>query len=131
MTPKKSILVYAFFTFFWFVITSLSALLYSRAFLPESWQKIFSPVFHPHWATATIFLIIPLQWWWIHKLSGNEVSVRDQSSRRYLMIFLLVAAGLTGFATNMGFLPFFFHELTVWPLLLLGIWDFAKSLRGK
>ncbi len=130
-SEKKQTLIFTVITLLWFVVTTVSALLYSHNFLPASWREIFSPVFHPQWATATVFIMIPLQWFWIRKLVGDEKVIKEQSARRYLMIFLLIAATLTGFAANMGFLPFFFHELCVWPLVILAIWDFVKSVRGE
>jgi len=117
---QKTTIILLGLTFFWFTVTVLSALLYSRSFLP-----------HPQWATATIFLMIPLQLWWIRKLTGNETDIRDMSARRYVMIFLLITAALTGFATTMGFLPFFFHELSVWPLVGFVLWDLVQSLSRR
>ena len=118
-------------TFLWLLITALSALVYSRTFFPASWRNIFSIFFHPQWSTVTTFLILALQWWWIRKLVGTERTIREQSSRRYLSIFLLIAVMLTGFATNMGFLPFFFHQFCVWPLIAFGVWDFIKTWRAE
>ena len=128
---QKTTIILLGLTFFWFTVTVLSALLYSRSFLPASWRETVSPLLHPQWATATIFLMIPLQLWWIRKLTGNETDIRDMSARRYVMIFLLITAALTGFATTMGFLPFFFHELSVWPLVGFVLWDLVQSLSRR
>lgn len=117
--------LFAILTFGWFLVTFFSAVLISRFDLAGQ----ISTSFHPRWAIITLGPLFLLQLSWVRSFEVTGAKAQNASARRYLVIFMLVAGLLTGLATQMGFLPFFYHQLAVWPLSIYMVVDFIKNLK--
>lgn len=119
--------LFAGLTFAWFLVTFFSAILITRLGL----TNLLSPSLHPWWATITLGPLFFLQLYWVRSFEITGAKAQNASARRYLVIFMLVAGLLTGLATQMGFLPFFYHQLAVWPLSIYMVVDFIKNLKSS
>lgn len=123
-------LLFNLISFFWLLLTASGALLITRFASQQISDWILSPLFHPQWTIVTIAPLILMNLYWVRHLPQTTKPAPDFSSRRYLIIFGLIAALMTGIAAQMRFLPFFFHQLFVWPLIVAMVWDFVKCLRN-
>lgn len=123
-------LLFNLISFFWLLLTTLSALFITRFSLQGVSSWILSPLFHPQWSTLTIALLILMNLYWVRHQPKTAKPDPDFSSRRYLIVFGLIAVFMTGIAAQMKFLPFFFHQLFVWPLIVAMLWDFVRCLRN-
>ena len=116
-------------SFLWLLLTVFGALFITRFSLPQDYRDLLLPTFHPQGTILTIAPLIFMNFYWVRHPPKTTKHDRDFSSRRYLILFGLIAALMTGIAAQMEFLPFFFHQIFVWPLIIAMIWDFIKCLK--
>ncbi|HSA60473.1 MAG TPA: hypothetical protein VLJ37_12410 [bacterium] len=105
----------------WAVLTPLTGVFASR--LPA--------LFHPVWALVTIPLLVALQASRIGRNQGlDKRASKIDTSRRYIIILLLVFSFFTGLGVQMGFFSLLFHQVIVWPMVVYMGVDCVRTAAG-
>lgn len=116
----------------WLVITALLGLFPEvvRAVL-HSIHSALAEIDHAHWVLYSILPLILLQTLSLRKINASPdvTKVSEQRLNAYASNLLLMLAFLTGIAHYMGFLPAFWHKLSVWPLIIVSILSTMKHWR--
>lgn len=98
-----------FISCLWLIITVFSGF---------NWGNHLSINFHPRWGLITIIPLIITYFLWIQKVQREGFKDKKEIiNRSYVILFFLTLGLLTGLGLNMGFIPFFLHQLVVWPLI--------------
>jgi hypothetical protein len=106
----------------WAVLTPLTGVFAFR--LPA--------IFHPVWALVTIPLMIVIQAVRIGRLQGSDGRAsKIDTSRRYIIILMLVFAFFSGLGAQMGFFSLLFHQIIVWPMVIYIVVDCVRTAASK
>lgn len=106
---KRYYFILFFISCLWLIVTVFSGF---------NWGNHLSINFHPRWGLITIIPLIITYFLWIQKVQREDFKDKKEIiNRGYLILFFLSSGFLTGLGFNMGFIPFFIHQIIVWPLI--------------
>lgn len=121
------------FLFLWFFITAGTGIILYRGLFQEGGEWHVSPAFHSEWSVMTVILVFLCEYRWVKRLRdrAQEAVVQDFVLWRYVLMLWLFVSVITGMASYMGFLPVVFHQILVWPLIPVFLWDIKKIFFKK
>ena len=119
-----------FIIILWLIFTGLLGyLLHNPNLYAIPGFSFFSAISHPNWALFSLIPMAILKKYHLKTLQNEQIIKKDELLRGYFVIFLMAASFLTGLSTQMRFLPHFWHQFTVWPLIIFGLWDQITTLK--
>lgn len=122
---KRFYSILFFISCLWLIITTFSGF---------NWGFFFNIDFHPRWVLITLIPLIIAYFLWIQKVQREDfknqrspelASVGEKKeiiNQGYVILFFLTFGFLTGLGFKMGFIPFFIHQMIVWPLIPILTW---------
>jgi len=85
----------------------------------QIFPSIWPANFHARWALITLIPILAL----LYMSVGKKSPSKETSHRLILVSLMMVAGGLLGLGSQMGFIPHFYHQIIVWPLAIILPWQ--------